>query len=170
MAKRSPSPGRMLTVALFVFYLIALTWIIVCKMTLPGGTLPHLRSVNLIPFGGPLLINGQADYGEAVQNALAFVPFGIYLGMLLPGRPLWKRLLPAALVSLLYECIQFIFALGASDITDWLCNTAGALAGLAVYAGFARVFGAKTHLVLNILAAATSAAMAGLISLLLLSN
>lgn len=170
MAKRSPSPGQMLTAALFVFYLIALTWIIVCKMALPGDALPHLRSVNLIPFGEPLLVNGQADYSEAVQNALAFVPFGIYLGMLLPGRPLWKRLLPAALVSLLYECLQFVFALGMSDITDWLCNMAGALAGLAVYAGFAKICGAKAHLVLNILAAAASAAMAGLLTLLLLLN
>ena len=160
MAKRSPSPGQMLTAALFVFYLIALTWIIVCKMALPGDALPHLRSVNLIPFGEPLLVNGQADYSEAVQNALAFVPFGIYLGMLLP----------AALVSLLYECLQFVFALGMSDITDWLCNTAGALAGLAVYAGFAKICGAKAHLVLNILAAAASAAMAGLLTLLLLLN
>ena len=68
MAKRSSSPGQMLTAALFVFYLIALTWIIVCKMALPGDALPHLRSVNLIPFGEPLLVNGQADYSEAVQN------------------------------------------------------------------------------------------------------
>ena len=87
------------TVILFAFYLIMLTWIILFKLALSPSDLPHLRTVNLIPLGDPLRVNGQADYGEVMQNLLAFVPFGIYLGLLLPGRPLALRLLPFCVVT-----------------------------------------------------------------------
>ena len=133
------------TVILFVFYFIMLTWIILFKLALSPSDLPHLRTVNLIPLGDPLRVNGQA------------------------GRPLALRLLPAALTSLAYECLQFVFMLGASDITDLLSNTLGALAGLGVYAIFRKLCGQKTATVLNVLATLASAAMAVLIVLMLMN-
>ena len=157
------------TVILFVFYFIMLTWIILFKLALSPSDLPHLRTVNLIPLGDPLRVNGQADYGEVMQNLLAFVPFGIYLGLLLPGRSLVLRLLPAVLTSLAYECLQFAFMLGASDVTDLLSNTLGALVGLGVYAIFYKLCGQKTATVLNVLATLASAAMAALIVLMLMN-
>lgn len=157
------------TVILFAFYFIMLTWIILLKLALSPSDLPHLRTLNLIPLGDPLRVNGQADYSEVIRNLLAFVPFGIYLGLLLPNRPLALRVLPAAVTSLAYECLQFVFALGASDVTDLLSNTLGAAIGLGLYAIFHRLCGQKTPIVLNILATIASAAMAALIVLLLIN-
>lgn len=158
------------TVVLFAFYFIMLTWIILFKFALSPADLPHLRSVNLMPLNDPLRINGQADYGEVVQNLLAFVPFGIYLGLLFPNRPLALRVLPAALISLVYECLQFAFALGASDMTDLLSNTLGALIGLGVYAIFCHFCREKTPTVLNLLATIASATMAAALIVLLVVN
>ena len=47
--------SKKLTLGLLIFYLVALTWIIVLKMQFPfSGNLPELRNINLIPF--PLVI------------------------------------------------------------------------------------------------------------------
>lgn len=36
-------------------------------------------------------------------------------------------------VTLLYEVVQYIFAIGASDITDLLGNTLGGVIGIALF-------------------------------------
>lgn len=118
----------------------------------PGDVLPHLRNLNLIPFAGALVVNGKADYTEVVQNLIAFVPFGVYMGVMKPGAPFLKKLLPAACVSLAYEALQYAFALGATDITDLLSNTAGAAVGIGMYRILACVCREKTHRIVNILA------------------
>ena len=53
--------SKKLTQILFVVYFIVLSWIILFKMELDISLLckMNLRSVNLIPFAGSLLVNGQ---------------------------------------------------------------------------------------------------------------
>lgn len=36
-------------------------------------------------------------------------------------------------ISLIFECIQYVFGLGASDITDIITNTIGGLVGVVIY-------------------------------------
>ena len=43
-------------------------------------------------------------------------------------------------VSLLYEVLQFIFAIGASDITDIIGNTFGGILGITIYLIFLELF------------------------------
>lgn len=74
--------NRKLTWCLFVFYMIALIWIILLKMQFSFKDLDHVRRVNLIPFAGSVVINGKLDFGEIIANIIIFIPFGIYVCML----------------------------------------------------------------------------------------
>lgn len=168
--KQRAADGRQMTIFLFCIYLAALTWIIVFKMALFGESLPHFRSVNWIPFGDSMVINNQISYDEIIQNILAFVPFGIYLSMLFPEHSLIYKMLPASACSLGYEILQFVFAIGASDITDWIGNSFGALMGIGVYAVFYKLFGNHTNRIFNICAAIATIGMSLLIVILIVSN
>ena len=65
---------------LFVFYLAALTWIILFKMAISFDTIDHgIRSLNLIPFKGAMITNGRINFSEMIDNVLVFCPFGIYM-------------------------------------------------------------------------------------------
>ncbi|MFR4977881.1 MAG: VanZ family protein [Butyricicoccus sp.] len=170
MMKQRAADWKPMTIFLFCIYFAVLTWIIVFKMALPGESLPHFRSVNWIPFGDSMIINDRISYEEIIQNILAFVPFGIYLSMLFPERSLIYKLLPASVCSLGYEILQFVCAIGASDITDWLGNSFGALIGMGVYTVFYHVFGKYTNRIFNICAAIATMGMSLLIVILIVSN
>lgn len=71
-----------LTNALFIIYLIALFWIIVFKFNIQLPPLRNMRSINLIPFSEPLLLNGKIAFGEIIMNVVIFVPLGIYAEIL----------------------------------------------------------------------------------------
>lgn len=140
---------KRLTSILLVIYLALLTWIILFKMTISVDGIPHLRGVNLIPFGDSLITNGRLDTSELLDNVLAFIPFGLYLGSLMQKQVFWKKLLPIALVSVGYEVLQYIFTIGASDITDVIDNTFGGLIGILLYLVLKKLFRQKADRILN---------------------
>src|SRR5699024_7656261 len=122
--------SKKITVGLLIFYLAALSWIIIFKMAFSAMELPHIRSINLIPFVESVIINGKMDFGEIIQNLLAFIPFGILICVLWEKKSLLKQFFPIICTSILFEVIQYVFAVGASDITDVLMNSAGGLLGI----------------------------------------
>lgn len=128
-----------LTVILLTVYLLALFWIILLKMSTSLSQLPSLRGVNLIPFAESVVINGSIHMYEIIGNAIIFVPFGIYITMLRPEWRLSKRLLLIVAVTLLLEVMQFIFAIGASDITDLIMNTLGGMIGIGFFTIFRKI-------------------------------
>lgn len=142
---------RRLTVCLLAVYLIFLTWSILFKMQFSIGELDRSRSLNLIPFHGSEIVNGRVDFLEIFGNILAFLPFGIYIGMLRNRWTFWKKILPIAAASLFYEGMQYLLAIGASDITDVIGNTFGGILGIAVYAACRRIFRTdfRTNRILN---------------------
>ena len=143
-----------LTVGLLAAYLIVLTWIIVFKMQLDFSGLAYYRHVNLIPFGGALVVNGRIDVSEMLLNVAVFVPFGVYLCML-GGQGGWlKKAVPVLGVSLAYEAAQYILAVGGSDVTDLLLNTAGGSLGFALFGVLQKLLKGRTVPVLNLLALA----------------
>ena len=105
------------TLGLLLFYLAALTWIIVFKLQVSVADLPHLRTINLIPFADPMIVNGAVSVGEMVQNLLAFVPYGLLLHVLWEEKPLFQQILPIVCTSLLFELLQFFFAIGLSRLS-----------------------------------------------------
>lgn len=150
--KDRDSISKRITSILFLIYFIVLTWIILFKMSFTLTDLPHLRGVNLIPFAQSVIVNGKMDVTEIVQNMIAFIPFGVYMCMMREKAGFFGKVAPAACVSLIYEILQFVFAIGATDITDLIANTLGGIAGCFIYTVFLKVLGKKTNKVLNILA------------------
>lgn len=120
-----------ITAVLLIFYLILLTWIILFKLSFSLAELPHLRSLNLIPFEGSVIINGKIDYAQIINNLIVFIPVGVYLALLRP-KAFFNNCLVVIGISLLFESVQYLFAIGASDVTDLLMNSAGGILGLVI--------------------------------------
>ena len=159
--------SKRLTGVLFALYLAVLTWIILFKMQADWTVLTTgVRTVNLIPFAGALVTNGQANYQEVFLNLVAFVPFGLYLSLLEPRWPARKRLLPGFFTSLAYEVLQYAFALGRSDVTDLLSNTLG----VGLYALLAKRLKEKTRPVLNAAALVCTVLALGFLGVLVGAN
>ena len=145
---------QLLTTCLLVVYLFILTWIILFKIQFSIQELDHLRSINLIPFHESVIVNNRIEFSEIYDNILVFIPFGLYVSMLKNNWPFLKKVIPIVSVSLLYEVLQFIFAVGASDITDLIGNTLGGIIGIAIYLIFRKSLKTdfKANKVLNIFA------------------
>lgn len=141
-----------LTFGLFIVYFLVLIWIILFKMQFSFNTLPHFRGLNLIPFAGSVIKNNQLDYNEIILNMMVFIPFGLYLSMIKLNWSFWKKIISIAGVSLLFELLQFLFAIGGTDITDLISNTLGGAVGIGFYIVFSKVLKEKTNKILNILA------------------
>lgn len=143
-----------LTTVLLVVYLFVLTWIILFKMQFSIKELDHLRNINLIPFHESVIVNSRIDLSEIYDNVLVFVPFGLYVSMLKNNWTFLKKVALIASVSLAYEVLQFIFAIGASDITDLIGNTFGGIIGIGIYFVLRKLFKTdlKTNKILNIVA------------------
>lgn len=163
---------KKLTMGLFVIYFIILTWVILFKMELDISLLQKMnfRSVNLIPFSASLEINGKIDVSEIILNIIAFIPFGIYFSIM---NSRWKFIQKTLLffgVSLFYEVMQYILAIGGSDITDLITNTLGGITGLGIYFLCSKLLGKNTIKVLNILATVGTVCMVGVLGLLTVVN
>jgi len=143
-----------LTQVLVLIYLIALVWILLFKMGVHFTYMENSRSINLIPFYEPLSLNGKLDWGELIMNVVIFVPLGIYTGILFRSWTFGKKLLLFFIISFLIEVLQYIFGIGAFDITDLINNTFGGIIGLTIYTGIEKAFknSVKAQKFVNILA------------------
>jgi glycopeptide antibiotics resistance protein len=141
-----------LTLGLFIVYFLILIWIIVFKMQFSFDTLPHFRGLNLIPFAGSVIKNNQLDYNEIILNLIVFIPFGLYLSMIKLNWSFWKKIISIAGVSLFFELLQFLFAIGGADITDFISNTLGGAVGIGFYFVLFKILKEKTNKILNIIA------------------
>ena len=157
--------SKKLTRGLLIVYLAALIWIIIFKMQLSFQGLPHLRNINLIPFAESMVTNGKTNYSEIINNVAAFIPFGIFMGMLLQGQAFFKKVAPVFLTSLAFEVIQFVFSIGASDITDLL-----GLIGIGFFFLLEKIFKRNTLKILNLICLAGGIILVSFIGLLVLVN
>ena len=155
---------------LYFVYLAFVVWVILLKFNITPADLPHLRNINLILYGDSGIINGQLDVRELVENILIFVPFGVYASMLVKERSWWKVILAGAGFSLILETLQYVFAIGASDITDVINNTLGAALGMFLWKGFHRIAGERSFMIAQVTATIGTVGMIGMSALLLIAN
>jgi len=121
-----------ITKILFGVYILLLIWIILFKTSFSVSefiALSKMRSISLIPFYYPTKVNFHLR--EVVANILIFVPLGIYLKMLDTNSK--KVILYGFVFSILLEISQFVFKIGACDITDVITNTLGTILGVSGY-------------------------------------
>ncbi|MCX7444583.1 VanZ family protein [Corynebacterium sp. P7003] len=90
------------------------------------------RDIRLIPFGE--LSTAHVWYGPPLNimgNIALFLPFGALVCLLYRnhGDRIRRTALTGLGVSLLIETLQFVFAVGYSDVDDLMLNTAGAAVG-----------------------------------------
>jgi glycopeptide antibiotics resistance protein len=116
--------------ALLAVYTAVLLWLILFKFSVHIAAVLHddLRSINLVPFS-----DASGSSGEMIDNVLVFIPFGVLLGFNCKQLDLWRKLLVVLAFSLTAEVLQYIFAIGVSDITDVITNAVGGLVGLLAY-------------------------------------
>lgn len=123
-------------------YIVFLLWLILFKTSLDFLSVLadyQMKSLNLVPF----VDFSQANLREIIDNFIVFVPLGLLLAINLRRVSIWQRLGCIAAFSFSVEAIQYALAIGVTDITDVISNTAGGLFGLLAYAGAARFIGAK---------------------------
>jgi len=68
-----------------------------------------------------------------IDNFMIFIPFGLLLGVNMKKMTFWRKLAIIFISSFAVETLQFIFAIGITDITDIITNTLGGLVGLLIY-------------------------------------
>ena len=156
-----------LTIVLLVIYLIALCWILLFKLGVRFSYMEN-RELNLVPFREPLMLNDKIVFGEMIMNVVIFVPLGIYAGMLFTRWSFGKNLFFFFLTSLIVEALQFIFRVGAFDITDTITNALGGIIGLMIFKAIEKVFknSVKAQKFINVIAATGTALMILLLLLL----
>lgn len=125
--------GKILSRGLLALYLMMLIWLVLFKLqyNILSVFNYHHRSLNLIPFAAPSIVNGS--YGEMIDNVIIFIPFGVLLNINFKKHGFLPKFALILFFSLSCEIIQFIFAIGATDITDVITNTIGGLIGLELY-------------------------------------
>jgi glycopeptide antibiotics resistance protein len=119
---------------LFAAYLFILLWLVLFKFSYdPVAVIRdyQTRSLNLIPFA-------LTHKGEMIANIVAFIPFGVMLGVNFKRVAFRYKIAVIFAFSLAVEIIQFAAAIGVADITDIIMNTLGGFLGLAVYAALGK--------------------------------
>lgn len=146
-----------LTIVLFFIYMLLLIGIVLFKLPFYSPQISDgIRVINLIPYQGAFDGNGFTFSHEIIYNVLLFIPLGIYACMLKSDWPLIKKLLFIIGLAFAFEAIQYVFAIGRSDITDIINNKLGGIIGIGIYALLQKIFKGRTHTVVNILAFAVT--------------
>lgn len=162
--------SKKVTLGLLIFYLIALIWIIIFKLQFSFENLPHIRNINLIPFGESVIVNGKMDISEIIQNALAFIPLGLFVHVLWEQKSFLKQFVPIICTTLLFEVIQFIFAIGATDITDIITNSLGGIIGIIIAIAISKMTRNNWVKLINIISLIGAITLTLFIAVLLLTN
>lgn len=105
------------------------------------------RSYNLIPFktiwdyaSGDISVSKSLVRYNILGNMAVFIPYGLYLQVLLKNKVFGKSLLIVLVTSISIEMIQFVFGLGAADIDDIILNACGGIAGIIGYKVLRKLF------------------------------
>ena len=120
---------------LLALYFLVLIWLVLFKLKFNISSVLNYqnRSLNLIPFGAPSTVQGRIIYGEMILNCLFFIPLGLLLNVNFKNVRNLSKVAFILVFSLTVELIQYIFAIGATDITDVITNTVGGFLGLKLY-------------------------------------
>ncbi|EHI70252.1 VanZ family protein [Streptococcus ictaluri] len=140
-----------MTRLIFTTYIFFLIWCILLKFNLPFRLLffQNYRYINWIPYAAPLTLNGQVVPLEMLFNLVVFLPLGAYLKLMKPNWSHLKIVCSGFLISLLFELLQYVLAIGMTDVTDVIHNTLGSYLGIWIYQAFVLAFKSKAEQVLN---------------------
>jgi glycopeptide antibiotics resistance protein len=136
---RGDNMEKIISRGLLAFYLVILTWLVLFKLQYNILSVFHYQytSFNLIPFAA------SGSIREMIDNILIFIPLGLLLEVNFKKGGFSPKLFLVLALSITFEFIQLIFAIGATDITDVITNTVGGLLGLKLYGVCNRLISSK---------------------------
>lgn len=152
----------------FSAYLILLIWLVLFKFATSFSEIPSMRSINLIPFYYNQGTNTQMR--EVLYNIVVFVPLGVYVQIFKEEWKIAKKCMVVFLTSFLFEVLQFIFAIGASDVTDLIGNTLGGIVGILFCITLKKITPKKYISIINGIGLFIELAGIGLMLLLFIAN
>ncbi|GHU49423.1 VanZ family protein [Clostridia bacterium] len=133
-----------LIIGMSIAFFLFLVWAILWKCGVPYIGDGTLRTVNLLPFR-------NNAWWELQFNIAIFLPCGFYLSAVKSEWSLLKRVTATLFISFTLEVIQFVLAIGYSDVTDLLMNTLGGIMGIAVFFVVSRLSGKKGRKVIFVI-------------------
>ncbi|MCF6409626.1 VanZ family protein [Pseudalkalibacillus salsuginis] len=134
-----------LTFVLFIIYVFALIWLVLFKLQFSFDQIDRVQVINMIPLN-------ESVFSEVYNNIRIFVPLGIYICMLKSKWSFMKKLLTIIGFTLAFEIIQFVLAIGRSDITDIQANTLGGTIGIGIYELLFKILKNRTKRFINVFA------------------
>ena len=152
----------------FGIYFLLLVWLVLFKFATSLAEIPSIRSINLIPFYYDR--ETTTHLKEILYNILVFVPLGVYVQIF---RGKWKgaaKCITVLGISFLFEAVQYVFAIGASDITDIIGNTLGGSIGIVLCAVMGKILPRKYIAMINAFGIFAEAVAIGMLALLLAAN
>ena len=152
----------------FGIYLILLAWLVLFKFATSLSELPSIRGINVIPFYYDQ--ETSVHLKEVLYNIIVFIPLGVYIQILKEDWKIAMKCMVAFLTSFLFEAVQFIFAIGASDITDIIGNTLGGIIGIFFCILMKKITPKKYITIINVLGIVIEIMALGLLVLLLAAN
>ena len=158
-----------LTYIVVGIYFLILCWAILFKFAVSIDEIPSMRALNLIPFHYDQLSGSRFHSTEVLENALVFIPAGFYFTEFLNKKP-WPGILACAALSLCFETLQYVFAIGSSDITDVITNTIGGVLGTGLYLVLGKLFKGRQVRIISITGAVLEIVFIGLMILLAIAN
>ena len=152
-------------------YLLFLCWLILFKLADSINKIPSMRGINLIPFhyDHDQIAESRFHFNEVLYNTIVFIPAGFYFTVM-GKKKFLSGIVLSALLSLSFETLQWIFALGASDITDLIMNTVGGAIGAGTYWVSAKLFKGNEVKIISIIGAILETRLVGLLLVLMISN
>lgn len=156
------------TYGVFGLYLLFLIWLVLFKLATDPAQIPSQRGINLVPFYYDQ--ENGVHWKEVLYNVLIFVPAGFYFAAFFQKKNILLGTAAAAAISLFFEISQWVFSIGATDITDLITNTAGGFCGVALFWVLGKV--AKNHrmTIANTVGAVLEILFGALLALLLIAN
>ena len=152
----------------FSIYFVLLIWLVLFKFTVSFSDLPSIRYINWIPFYYEYETNTHLS--EVIYNILAFIPLGIYIHVFRVDLKLLRKCLVVFLISFIFEAIQFVFAIGVSDVTDLIGNTLGGFIGIVLCIAMGKFMPKKFIAIINSLGLVAETVVIGFMLLLWLKN
>jgi glycopeptide antibiotics resistance protein len=135
--------SKKFTFGLFTVYVFVLVWLVLFKLQFSLDYIERVRVINLIPFH-------QSLFSEVYSNIRIFIPLGIYICMLKSEWSFSKKVSAIVGFTLSFEIIQFILAIGRSDLTDILANTLGGVIGIGIYQLIFKLLKHRTNIFINL--------------------
>ena len=159
---------KRLSCIVFGVYFILLVWLVLFKFATSLSAIPSIRGINLIPFYYSQ--ETSAHLTEVLYNIIVFIPLGVYVQIFKENWKTATKCMAVFSTSFLFEAVQFIFAIGASDITDIIGNTLGGIVGILFCIMMKKIAPKKFISLINVLGMLIEITAIGLLVLLLSAN